>query len=444
MEVYYVSPRETFTCTSTVYFKPLQTKEVTFILNKAAPVIRTDEILISSQKWDKVQIFPSKSDLLFDPEVDSYLATGLATNLTNKPVHLALVAKFEVLAEYDSYPINSDEKITLIRAMRKFPPAQEILPSAEDFSVDLPSTTVFNVTITEEGKILEKDLQNMAGGKKVSYDGTAEISAEIIDAGLEIPNLIHASPEEALNLDLFPEEIRPYLRDLFLSKYRDLVSLHPMDAGDVSKTLGFLSLRLIPGEVLPKHKRIFHLSPQDNNYLEALIEQFIRFNFMIRAPIDAKNHHHLYGMSTYLIPRKKPTDLPRIIIDYSPLTSIIQSPPSIVPDINAALQNFKGKAIFSIMDMRQGYYALRLDEKSRAFTTFITPNGAYQLLTLPTGAAVSPPYFLEVMNRILKYEPVLDTEGKPIFDEPNKVRLKWNPLDSCFCYMDDISCASKL
>ncbi len=79
-----------------------------------------------------------------------------------------------------------------------------------------------------------------------------------------------------------------------------------MDAGEISKTLGFLSLRLIPGEVLPRHKRIFHLSPQDNAYLEEFLEQFIRFNYMIRAPNDAKNHHHLYGMSAYLILVKNP------------------------------------------------------------------------------------------------------------------------------------------
>jgi hypothetical protein len=67
---------------------------------------------------------------------------------------------------------------------------------------------------------------------------------------------------------------------------------------------------------------------------------------MIRAPID-KTGSHLYGMSAYLIPRKKPTELARLIIDFSPLTNIIQSPPAIVPDIGAALQHLKGKAMFS-------------------------------------------------------------------------------------------------
>jgi hypothetical protein len=217
-----------------------------------------------------------------------------------------------------------------------------------------------------------------------------------------------------------------------------------MDAGDISKTLGFLSLRLIPGEVLPHRKRMFHLSPQDNSYLQELLEQFIRFNDIIRAPNGAKNHYHLYAMSAYLIPRKKPTDLLRLIIDYSPLTSIIQSPPSVVPDRTEALQQLKGRSMFSTLDMRQGYYALRLDEASRAYTTFLTQKGAYQLLTLPTGAAVSPPYFLEAMHKILKYLPALDNHRNPIYDEPNKVRLIWDPLPDSFFYMDDVSCRTKL
>ena len=442
--VYYVPPREIYTCTANIYLKPFEIKTVEFTLNKAAPVLRYSEILITNIIWGEIHVYPSKSDLIFDRDLDCYIASGLVVNLTKFEVEQDFQAKFEILGSHQSIPLNLENKGRLMREMKRFPPAREIFPSPESFSLSIPVITVCNVAINTEGEIDKEDLKHIAGISKVSYSGTAEISSEIIDAGLEIPNAIHSSPEEALNLELFEPEIRPFLSDLFLVKYRDTVSLHPMDAGDISKTLGYLSLRLIPGEVLPRHKRIFHLSPQDNAYLEELLDQFIRFNFMIRAPVDAGKHHHLYGMSAYLIPRKKPTDLPRLIIDYSPLTTIIQSPPSIVPDINAALQNLKGKAMFSTMDMRQGYYALRLDEKSRAYTTFITPCGAYQLLTLPTGAAVSPAYFLETMNKILKYRPVLDKDGNPVFEEPNKVKLEWDVIHECFCYMDDISCGSKL
>jgi hypothetical protein len=120
-------------------------------------------------------------------------------------------------------------------------------------------------------------------------------------------------------------------------------------------------------------------------------------------------------MSTYLVPRKKPTDLARLVIDFSPLTSIIQSPPSIVPDIVASLQQLQGRALFTVMDLKYAYLALRISEESKPLTTFLTPSGAYQWLTIPTGAACSPAYFIDAINRILQNKPVLDKNKKPIF-----------------------------
>ncbi len=444
VRVYDSAPRNIFTCSATVSLKPFGTKPVDFYLHNAAPVVRTDEILISSSEWAPIQVLPSKTDLQFDHINDCFVGTAQIANLTNNFLEGSVVARFEILKGAKSLPINDETKHKVLSYMRKNPPVREILPESKIGQIQIPTITAFHITLNEKGNIDEKDMKNIAGINKVSYTGTAEITSEIIDAGMEIPNVIHETPEEALNLTLFEPDVVPYIKEIFLNKHRNVVSLHPMDAGDMSKTLGYLTLRLIPGEVLPRHKRIFHLSPQDNRYLEELLEQFIRFNYMIRAPIEAQNNHHLYGMSAYLIPRKKPTDLARLIIDFSPLTTIIQSPPAIVPDINAALQHLKGKAMFSTMDMRQGYYAMRLDEQSRALTTFLTPKGAYQLLTMPTGAACSPAYFLEAMNKILNFKPVLDKYGDLVYEKPNKVKLERDAIADCFCYMDDVSCGSSL
>jgi hypothetical protein len=81
-------------------------------------------------------------------------------------------------------------------------------------------------------------MSEILGGNKISYTGTAEITPNIIDAGLEVPTQIYQSAEEALNLDLFEPHIRPYVKEIFLDKYPNVVSLHSLDAGDVSKTLG--------------------------------------------------------------------------------------------------------------------------------------------------------------------------------------------------------------
>jgi hypothetical protein len=95
------------------------------------------------------------------------------------------------------------------------------------------------------------------------------------------------------------------------------------------------------------------------------------------------------------------------------------------------------------MDLRYAYLALRIDEASKPLTTFLTPTGAYQWLSLPTGAACSPAFFIDAVNRILHYKPVRDHNGKPVY-EGNKVKLTRDILKFCFHYFDDIICSSEV
>jgi hypothetical protein len=92
VNVYYVPPRELFMCCANVNMEPFATKTVELVLNCAAPVLRNQEIIISSPEWGEIQIFPSKTDICFDPSQDRYLATVLVANLTSKPLSQTVVA----------------------------------------------------------------------------------------------------------------------------------------------------------------------------------------------------------------------------------------------------------------------------------------------------------------------------------------------------------------
>jgi hypothetical protein len=371
-------------------------------------VIRNDEIIITAYSWSAVQLMAGKTDLQFNEKEDCYEGTAFITNLSNKTVPGTLEAKFEVFDNFISHSITRENKNKIKKLMKKHPPAREILQH-DSFEANLVSNpSIFNVNINGETEMnFEDQSQDIAGLNKVSYTGTAEVSPEVIEGGLERPTIIHKTPEEALNLESFDSEICPYIKKIFLDNYPGVIALHSLDSGDISKTLGYTTLHLIPGETLPRHRRIFHLSPQDSRYLEELLEQFIKLNYVRRAPVDSTNLH-LYSMSTYLVPSKKLTDIAILVIDFSLLTSIIQSPPSIVPDITASLQQLQGKSLFSVMDLKYAYLALRINEQSKPLTTFLTPGGAYQWLSIPTGAACSPAYWIDAVNQILHYKPILD------------------------------------
>jgi len=74
--------------------------------------------------------------------------------------------------------------------------------------------------------------------------------------------------------------------------------------------------------------------------------------------------------------------------------------------------------MYSSLDLRQAYMAMRIDEESQPLTTFLTPSGSYKFKFLPKGAAGSPALFAEVSHRMLHYEPVLDEKGDHVFVSP--------------------------
>jgi len=179
------------------------------------------------------------------------------------------------------------------------------------------------------------------------------------------------------------------------------VSLHSLDAGNLSLTLGYTQLRLRKGEVLPRSRRIFHVSPTDQRHLDDICDLLCKFGYIMRSP-SSPNGLHLYGMSSYLVPRAKPGTLGRLIVDFSPVNQLIESPPNVIPEINHTLQFLHKKCLFSALDLRQAYLALRIDKESQPLTTFLTPSGSFQWLSLPTGAANSPAHFSTAIDKILK------------------------------------------
>ena len=93
---YFESPRNLLTCKAEYNLGPYSTALVTVLLEPAAPVIRTDEILISSINWSSIQIMESISDIIFYNKRDCYKATALLANVTNKRVTGIIQGKIEI------------------------------------------------------------------------------------------------------------------------------------------------------------------------------------------------------------------------------------------------------------------------------------------------------------------------------------------------------------
>ena len=280
--------------------------------------------------------------------------------------------------------------------------------------------------------------------KEPTYGGIADLGPSVIEAhGVDLPTVIYKDAAEAIDLSKYEPHVRPFIRDIFIDKFPGAVSLHALDAGNFSLTMGYTQLRLREGETLPRAKRIFHVSPSDTRHLDDICDFLIKYGYIRRAPVTPTGHH-LFGVSSYLIPRAKPGCLGRLIVDFSPINSLIESPPNVIPEVTATLQFLQGKAMFTSLDLRYAFLGLKLDEESKALTTFLTPTGSFQWECLPMGGATSPAHFGNACNKMLHYEPVRDAKGELIYDKPNEVRLKKDPLPHVTNYVDDILVATPL
>ena len=89
---------------------------------------------------------------------------------------------------------------------------------------------------------------------------------------------------------------------------------------------------------------------------------------------------------------------PRFCIDYRNLNKITCDEPSNLPRISETLKDLGSATIFTVFDLKSGYWQIPLDEDSRKYSAFCTPDGnLYQFSVMPFGLKNAPATFQRLM-----------------------------------------------
>lgn len=98
---------------------------------------------------------------------------------------------------------------------------------------------------------------------------------------------------------------------------------------------------------------------------------------------------------------KKKNGETRMCIDFRKLNSITTKDNYPLPCIDDQIDRLEGATYFTSLDLRSGYHQIPLEENSKPFTAFVTPNGQYEYNRMPFGLCNAPRTFQRFMSSIL-------------------------------------------
>jgi hypothetical protein len=97
---------------------------------------------------------------------------------------------------------------------------------------------------------------------------------------------------------------------------------------------------------------------------------------------------------------KKNDSLMRMCIDYRELNKVTIKNRYPLPKIDDLLDQLQGAQVFSKVDLRSGYYQVRVKEEDIPKTTFRTHYGHYEFLVISFGVTNALAVFMDMMNRV--------------------------------------------
>lgn len=175
----------------------------------------------------------------------------------------------------------------------------------------------------------------------------------------------------------------------------DLLNKYPSCFAESSSELGctdLIDMHISTTSETPVFCKPYRLSYKENEIVQEKV------NDLLSAGIVRESNSE-YASPVILV-KKKGGDY-RLCIDYRALNARTVKDRFPLPHIDDQINRLSGKMYFTVLDMAQSYYQVKMAENSIHKTAFITSTGQYEFLKMPFGLANAPAVFSRLIRKAL-------------------------------------------
>jgi len=143
--------------------------------------------------------------------------------------------------------------------------------------------------------------------------------------------------------------------------------------------------------VAPPAKAPYRMSHEELKELKVQLEELLVKSYI-------KPNKSPYGAPVLFVHKKD--GILRMCVDYKALNKATVNNRYPLLRINDLFDRLSGAKIFSRIDLRSGYYQIRIAEGDEEQTTCRTRYGSYEFMVMPFGLTNAPATFYTLMNDI--------------------------------------------